>query len=262
MNTKMPPRARGAFTLIELLVVIAIIAVLIAMLLPALGKARTAGRQGVVLGRLHDMGVGFSAYLNDYKERLPALRDYDEKPVIALSLLAKVNAIPPVTFVNPNTTDTKATVIADDGRPVLASLQGVEIDEATTIEPGNIGGVEFHCSFSFDNDIKPHGVWMPVVYAGDRADYESGVTFSKNWGTARKPGTGGMCLLWTDQHASFRTSRALPDQSDPNMYHHNEFGGEGANELREGVQVAPGTLDTHLRFFSEEEDDALLPDPP
>jgi len=49
------------------------------------------------------------------------------------------------------------------------------------------------------------------------------------------------------------------DQSDPNLYHHNEFGGEGAGETREGVSVTHDTLDTHLRFFSEDEDDVLLP---
>ena len=45
------------------------------------------------------------------------------------------------------------------------------------------------------------------------------------------------------------------------MYHHNEFGGEGASEVLNGISVTPLTLDTHLRFFSEDEDNALLSKP-
>lgn len=250
---------RPAFTLIELLVVIATIALLIGILLPALGKARTAGRQAVVLARLHDLGSGNAAYQNDYKDRLPALIDYDEKPMLSLSLLAKINSIPRVAFINPNTPDTAAGEETEDGRPVLAELGpgvGAPVDVDTMITPANIGQVKFHCSFSYDNDAKPHQVWKPVVYMGDRADYEHGQTFSANWKDQ------GMCLLWTDQHASFSRTRTAADQSDPNIYHHNEYEGEGASETREGVVVTPNTLDTHMRFFSEDEDDALLPDSP
>ncbi len=248
---------RTAFTLIELLVVIAVIAILIALLLPALGKARTAGRQAVVLGRLHDLGVGTIAYSNDYKDRLPVLQNYEEKPVLSLSVLAKAHALPPASFINPNTRDTRATAHTDDGRPVLADLNGAEIEASTRIDPGNIAQVRFHCSFSFDNDVKLHGTWKPIVYAGDRADYESGRTFSRNWGDLS---TGGMCLLWTDQHAAYSRTRTMKDQNDPNIFHHNEFNGEGADEVRDGVSVVAGTLDTHMRYFSEEEDDELLPD--
>ncbi len=248
--------ARRGFTLIELLVVIAVIALLIAIVLPALGNARTAGRQAVVLARLHDMGLGNMAYMNDYKDSLPALLNYEEKPVLSLSVLAKTNGVPNQSFINPNTQDTAATDQTADGWPVLADLGGVEIDAATMIDPGTISRVGFHCSFSYDNDVKPHGVWKPIVYAGDRADYVQGRTLSPNWKGR------GMCLLWTDNHAAFVSSRAIRDQSDPNMYHHNEFNGEGGGEVREGVVVTPKTLDTHMRFFSEEEDDLLLPDVP
>ena len=121
--------------------------------------------------------------------------------------------------------------------------------------------IRWHCSFSYDNDVQVRKATMPIVFMGDRADYLRGRTFSANWGTGS---TGGMCLLWTDGHAAWASSRAIKAQSDPNIYHHNEFGGEGAEEVREGVSVqsGSGTQDTHLRFFSEEEDDGLLADEP
>jgi prepilin-type N-terminal cleavage/methylation domain-containing protein/prepilin-type processing-associated H-X9-DG protein len=62
------PNHRG-FTLIELLVVISILVFLIALLLPALGRARNQSRAVVCQAKLRQWGIVFAAYTNDYDGR-------------------------------------------------------------------------------------------------------------------------------------------------------------------------------------------------
>ncbi len=65
-------RANG-FTLIELLVVIAIIAILAALLLPALQKAKDASRRAVCAGHLSQLGRAFATYMSEYGGYMPAV---------------------------------------------------------------------------------------------------------------------------------------------------------------------------------------------
>ena len=62
---------RRAFTLIELLVVISIIALLIAILLPALGAARDSARNIECLSNTRQHATASAAYVTDCKEQLP-----------------------------------------------------------------------------------------------------------------------------------------------------------------------------------------------
>ena len=61
---------RRAFTLIELLVVIAIIALLIGILLPALGRARQSARDALSLSNLRQLGVGRENYAAQFRDLL------------------------------------------------------------------------------------------------------------------------------------------------------------------------------------------------
>lgn len=58
---------RGGFTLVEMLVVIAIVALLAALLMPALGKALSAARTVDCANRLRQAHYGVSAYANEYQ---------------------------------------------------------------------------------------------------------------------------------------------------------------------------------------------------
>jgi len=257
-----------AFTLVELLVVIGIIALLISILLPALNKARREANKTAVLASLHQLGIAVAAYEVEFRGRHPTdLADLneDDRSFDGMAMLCAMYKLPPKLLINPNTTDSVATKTNSKGWPILADINGIEITltSPATIDASNIHQVNFHCSFEYDHEFKRSGSrTKPRVYMGDRADYFNGRSFSANWDHK------GMCLLWTDQHAEFATSKALREQNDPNIYHHNQYyddqghyPGEGGAESNDGVSVTPNTCDTHLRFFSEDEDDALLPNP-
>jgi prepilin-type N-terminal cleavage/methylation domain-containing protein len=71
-------RSQPGFTLVELLVVIGIIALLVAILLPSLGRAREQARQTACLSNLRQLGMMYQLYANDNHDQIPLGYDTGE----------------------------------------------------------------------------------------------------------------------------------------------------------------------------------------
>ena len=84
---KLRPHGRG-FTLIELLVVIAIIAILAALLLPALSKAKEKAKRVQCASNLKQVGVGLTMYANENSENL-----FTPRPVAGGTVRFNIHAL-------------------------------------------------------------------------------------------------------------------------------------------------------------------------
>jgi prepilin-type N-terminal cleavage/methylation domain-containing protein/prepilin-type processing-associated H-X9-DG protein len=94
MNVSSRARTGRAFTLVELLTVIGIIALLAALLLPALGRTKAEARATACLSNLHQVGIALQIYVQDNNNKLPVMRDVPTDPAVAATnTFPAINAV-------------------------------------------------------------------------------------------------------------------------------------------------------------------------
>jgi len=150
----LPSRPPGAFTLVELLATLAVIAVLAALLLPALGRARDKARAAQCVSNLRQWGLTFPMYADDYGGFLPRRG----QGVQTLALITRpddwFNALPPYFDLPPY-----QQLVAESKKPAARQQSVFVCPDAT--DPGGA----YFMPYGMNMNLSPWNLPLPTRFA-------------------------------------------------------------------------------------------------
>ncbi|MFA6567452.1 MAG: type II secretion system protein [Victivallales bacterium] len=194
----------NVFTLIELLVVIAIIAVLAAMLLPALSQAKKMAQSSACQNNLKQIGDGFSMYVSDYgyipKEGAGGGNDPYWQHQIADYMGWKVNADATYVLIFDSDIDYPTLRCPSDTSPAytghrVAGKGGLSYGYNVRLSNVLIGVVTWGCKDSQMQD--PSNTYMIMDAPGPNSSYNKAATIELRHSNYR-----AVNMLWGDYHVS------------------------------------------------------------
>jgi len=198
---------KQGFTLIELLVVIAIIAILAAMLLPALARARENARRGVCISNLKQMGVALHMYAQDYDERFPT----DVTAGTCEPNLSDTRALALLTGqTNPSDDPRDSTIYLKDAGVFVCPSSADVKSETGVPGPGR-------CSYAYSVGLHEQtNLDTPLMADTKTSAYYTDLTLA----TADNHGTDGVNVLYVSGNvtwiAASTTTFKMPAEKFPN----------------------------------------------